>query len=158
MIIWRCSVHASLNGEGGMYASARWHTIGHRLTYCSPNSSGALLEVLANLKGKAEVLPRNLQYLVIDLPDAIDRERLNSKSLPADWRKRESLTRSLGDEWLASVRTAVLEVPSVLSPETDNFLLNPLHRQASGIKIARTIKHPLDSRLVADFGGSTSRK
>ena len=132
-----------------MHASARWHTIGHRVTYCSPNSSGALLETLAHLKGKAILVPRDLQYLAIDLPDQIERERLNANALPAGWREQESHTQALGDAWLRSLRTAVLEVPSVLSPETNNLLLNPLHPHASGITIARPVIFPLDPRLIA---------
>jgi len=149
MIIWRCSVHASLDGEGGLRASARWHTIGNRITYCSPNSAGALLETLAHVKGKAALLPRELQFLAIDLPDVVVRERLDANALPVGWRELESHTRGLGDEWLTSIRTAVLEVPSVLSPETNNLLLNPLHPHASGITIARPVIFPLDPRLIA---------
>lgn len=136
-----------------MHASARWHTMGQRVTYCSPDSSGSLLETLAHLKGKASLLPQNLQYLIIDLPDKVERERVEETSLPPSWRERESLTRDLGDRWLESARTAILEVPSVLSPETCNLLLNPIHPQASTIKIVRTIVYPLDSRLVANIAG-----
>ena len=148
MLIWRCSVHASLDGEGGMRASARWHTMGNRITYCAANPSAALLEVLAHLKGKSAVLPRDLQYLAIDLPDAVKRERVDVNSLPPGWRDRESHTRNLGDVWLTSLRTAVLEVPSVLTPETVNLLLNPIHPHAAGITVSRSIGFELDRRLA----------
>lgn len=133
-----------------MHASGRWNTIGQRITYCGPNPSAALLEVLAHLKWKVNLLPLDLQFSEIDLPDSVERERLDMDALPFGWREDESHTQAIGDAWLASRRTAVLEVPSVLSPKTYNLLLNPLHPQASSITIAGPpIVFPLDPRLIA---------
>jgi hypothetical protein len=36
----------------------------------------------------------------------------------------------------------LLEVPCVFSPETRNVLVNPLHSQASELKIVDVIDHP----------------
>jgi RES domain-containing protein len=138
VLIWRCSIHASLDGEGGMRASARWHTIGHRITYCSPNPAGALLEALAHLKGMASLIPTELQYHIVNLPDDVSRERILEGSLVRNWRRSESATRSIGDKWLDSMRSAVLEVPSVLAPETYNVLLNPLHADSALIRVVGT--------------------
>ena len=148
MLIWRHSAYASLDGAGGNQASARWHTKGRPITYCASTSSGALLETIAHLKAKAALIPPRLRYLAIDLPDEIEREELDVDALPDDWRYREPVTQRVGDAWLHSARTAVLMVPSVLTPETTNFLLNPRHPQASIITISRTIDFPLDPRLV----------
>ena len=56
-------------------------------------------------------------------------------------------TQAMGDEWLAQAGSALLRVPSVLSPESWNYLLNPLHPEATGVEVecARSIAY--DQRL-----------
>lgn len=157
MLIWRCSSYASLDGDGGLRVSGRWHTIGHRITYCAQNASAALLEVLAHLKSKASLVPKDLKYQVIEVPKSVSVERVTEAALPADWRTKESITRAIGDAWIDSQRTAVLEVPSVLSPETHNFLLNPLHADSRKIRIVKSLAHPLDSRLITGIAQSEAR-
>lgn len=148
MRVWRCSEYASLDGEGGLYASGRWHTLGHRITYCAQNSAAALLEVLAHIKGNASLITTDLQYQEIDIPDSVAEEAVNEESLPADWRSRLSITRTIGDRWIESVRTALLRVPSALSPQTQNHLINPRHPAFREIRIVKTWDYALDPRLV----------
>ena len=56
-------------------------------------------------------------------------------------------TKSIGDSWLAGGDSALLAVPSVPSPESVNYLFNPLHLDAKGVEIewCRWIKY--DKRL-----------
>jgi hypothetical protein len=42
----------------------------------------------------------------------------------------------------------LLEVPSVLIPETWNVLVNPLHAQASLLAVKAIYEHALDERLL----------
>ena len=57
MRLWRISNHASLTGEGGLYASGRWHTRGQRVVYLADHPASALLEVMVHLEIDAEDLP-----------------------------------------------------------------------------------------------------
>ena len=131
-----------------MYASGRWHTIGHRITYCCYDSSAALLESLVHLRGKLALVPKRLKYLMIEVPGDIKLERIDDSKLPPRWRNELRVTRALGDGWLESKRSPALEVPSVLSPASRNLLLNPLHPAAASIRAVETIDHPVDPRLV----------
>jgi RES domain-containing protein len=131
-----------------MHASGRWHTIGHRITYCTYNPSAALLEALAHLAGKTGLVPDDIRYHVIDLPEDVSIERIDESSLPANWKRHETYTRAMGDKWLISGRTALLEVPSVLTPQTFNILLNPGHPESARITVLKSIPYPLDSRLI----------
>jgi RES domain-containing protein len=58
-------------------------------------------------------------------------------------------TQTAGDEWFESRRSAVLGVPSVIVPETRNFLINPEHVDAAQIKVVRSYLHPFDARLAS---------
>lgn len=147
MIIWRFSRHLGLDGQGGLVASGRWHTRGHRILYCAPNPASALLEVLAHGAVRTPEALEGFRFLKIELPDDISIERVADGLLPADWATQLEVTRAWGDRWLSDGLHPVLLVPSVLVPETWNVLCNPLHRQARELASLAEIGFPLDSRL-----------
>jgi RES domain-containing protein len=71
--------------------------------------------------------PSKHGYIWIDLPKGISYERVARASI-AGWRKSETVTRAFGDEWLRSLRSCVLFVPSAVVPRPyENVLLNPNH-------------------------------
>ena len=147
VIFWRISNYASLDGAGGLYASGRWHSRGRPVVYCTWSPATALLETLVHLEIDAEDRPERVQVLKIEGPDSLSIERLKLDELRTGWSVDWPLTQEIGNGWLASRRTLLLEVPCVLVPETWNLLLNPLHPESAQLKIARIYEHPLDSRL-----------
>ena len=148
MRAWRIGNHATLDGGGGLRASARWHSKGRLIVYCAPNPATALLEMLVHCELEAGDLPLQYQLLKIDIPDDIPYETVALDSLPVDWRRNSSVTRRMGDAWLISGRTALLTVPSALVPETDNMLINPLHPDSGWIRIIGSQPCKLDERLI----------
>lgn len=58
-------------------------------------------------------------------------------------------TRAIGDQWLAVRAAALLRVPSVLIPETFNWLLNPVHPDAARLHVVGHGSYPWDLRLRA---------
>ncbi len=52
-----------------------------------------------------------------------------------------------GDAWLASRRSLLLIVPSVIVPQETNILINPRHPDADQIKIIKTTKFVYDGRI-----------
>jgi RES domain-containing protein len=54
---------------------------------------------------------------------------------------------AFGDAWLRGKRTAVLQVPSVIVPESSNLLLNPAHPDAAGVLIIQRRRFAFDQRL-----------
>jgi RES domain-containing protein len=147
MVLWRISNHTTLGGRGGLLASARWHTLGRPIIYLAESPAGALTEVLVHLELAPDELPRGYKLLKIDVPDDLVVARLAATKLPKRWKDELTITRTIGDKWLASRKTALLRVPSVIVPETFNVLLNPEHPAARRIKILPYQKYPWDKRL-----------
>jgi len=147
MILWRVSNYASLDGGGGLHVAGRWHSRGRPIVYCTWNPATAMLETLVHLEIDAEDRPERVQILKIDGPDSLSKERIGTRELPSGWMADWSITQRLGDEWLAGRRTLLLEVPCVLAPETWNVLVNPLHPEASQLKIVEVFQYPLDERF-----------
>lgn len=148
MIIWRISNHSSLDGDGGLRASGRWHSRGRRIVYCAPDPATALLEILVHAEIDIEDLPVSYRYLKIGLPDTLTRTRIAVDALPGDWFRDEAATRMMGDAWIGARTEPVCEVPSALVPETWNLLINPAHLDAGQIAIVDEIEHGLDARLL----------
>jgi RES domain-containing protein len=147
MILWRISNHADLDGRGGLYASARWHSQGHRIVYLAQSPAGALTEVLVHLELDADDLPKTFKLLKVEAPDDLAIGEVSLSQLPANWRDDLVLTRTIGDEWLEGKETALLKVPSAIVPETFNVLLNPEHRGAARVKVLAHEQYPWDRRL-----------
>jgi len=72
---------------------------------------------------------------------------VTAAQLPKDWAANLEATQQAGDRWLAEGKSLLLEVPSVLVPETWNALVNPLHREATLLNIVHVYEHPFDTRL-----------
>ena len=149
MILWRISNHTDITGAGGLKASARWHTRGHRVVYLSSTPASALLEILVHLEIEEGHLPRFYKLLEIQVPDDLRMEKLEDwAKLPKDWPKRQAVTQALGDQWLSRNSAALLQIPSALVPRTSNFLLNPQHLDAAKVQIVSVSKEGLDRRLL----------
>lgn len=148
MILWRISNHVSLAGDGGMRASGRWHTRGHRIVYCSESPAAALLEILVHFEIDVRDLPAKYRLLKLHAPDDLLIEHVNVADLPADWIERTDLTRTIGDRWLHAARSPLLRIPSAVVPETSNVLLNPVHPDAGGVSVGHVSEHALDPRLL----------
>jgi RES domain-containing protein len=149
MRLWRISNHASLSGDGGLYAAGRWHSRGRRVVYLADHPASALLEVMVHLEVDAEDLPTHFQLLGVDVPDDLGIANLDESALPADWRSQSMLTRSQGDAWHAASSSALLRVPSAIVPEAGNYLLNPAHPDAARIGLTSALRAPFDPRLMA---------
>src|SRR5262249_53001753 len=149
MRLWRISNHASLSGDGGLLASARWHSRGRRIVYLADHPASALLEVMVHLEVDAADLPSHYQLLGIELPADVAVDVVEENSLPSDWRQQVGITRMRGDQWLAEGTAALLRVPSSIVPEAVNYLLNPARPDAILITIASALRAPFDPRLMA---------
>lgn len=115
--------------------------------YCAPSPAVAVLEILVHLEVEAEDFPSSYQLLTIDVPDDVSAAAVESSELPQDWWRNPSVTRSIGDKWLQSGETSLLAVPCVIAPETNNYLLNPMHPASSKARLASIASYRLDERL-----------
>jgi RES domain-containing protein len=85
----------------------------------------------------------------MEWPDSIS-EVFPLKKLPANWRipPAPAETMEIGDGWAHEKRSAVLALPSAISPDDANFLLNPEHSDFRRIRIHPPIDYEFDPRLI----------
>ena len=144
MILWRISRHRDLSGVGGLKAPGRWHYAGQPVVYLAETPASALLEVCVHTS--ANDMPPEFTLLRIEGPD-VKVTTLKPDGLPQDWRTNQEATRDLGTGWLRKNRSALLQIPSAIVPETTNFLFNPSHADAAKFHISETFLYPFDVRL-----------
>ncbi len=84
--------------------------------------------------------------LKISAPDGLAIQQLDPP-VGSEWKQDPELTRSIGDAWLASLETPSARVPSVIAPQTWNYLLNPEHPDAKQVVVAEIIRERFDNRL-----------
>jgi RES domain-containing protein len=145
-VLWRISIYASLSGEGGKIASARWHTRGSPIVYLAETPAGAMVEYLVHFAANGGQLPPTYDLLQVQAPDEIAIKEL----LPladVEWKENPLLTRRIGDEWLAGKETPLARVPSAIVPWTWNILLNPNHPDAGSVQIETVNRERFDTRL-----------
>src|ERR1700757_4968757 len=127
MILWRISRHRDLSGLGGLRAAGRWHHAGHAIVYMTEAPASALLEVCVHTS--ANDVPPEFTLLKIEGPD-VETPSFEIDTLPKNWQTQLEVTRDLGTAWLERNENVLLRVPSVIVPETVNFLFNPSHKVA----------------------------
>ena len=135
---------AAWDGEGAKRAGGRWNSPGTAVVYVSGSLSLALVEVLVHLS--AEILPAfSAIPVVFDEPLVTVPARI-----PDEWQESPpgAATQAIGDLWVASGRSAVLRVPSVIVPGESNYLLNPAHADFRRIRIGEPASFPFDARLA----------
>src|SRR5258708_24818254 len=67
--LWRISEHSDLSGEGGLRASARWHTRGKPIVYLGDSPSSCMVERLVHLFDTEGALPETYNLLEIEAPE-----------------------------------------------------------------------------------------
>lgn len=147
MKLWRISNYTDLKGIGGLKTPARWHNKGIPVVYLAESPALAMLEILVNFELHADEIPDHYQLLEIDFDGKKGISRLHSGSLPDEWQEDLAVTRAIGDEWLGSLKSALLRVPSAVVPHSFNYLLNPRHELAKNAEIINMQSHPYDMRL-----------
>ena len=147
MDLWRISEYISLDGEGGRWADGRWNSAGNPVVYLAASPPGALIEALVYLELDEDDFPPIYTLLRITVPQSLS---IYTMRVPTgnDWMTTPALTRKLGDAWLKSQRSALARVPSAIVPNTFNYLLNPLHKDAHRIRIAESLRAVFDLRLL----------
>jgi RES domain-containing protein len=141
VIVWRIAAETraysadDLSGTGAAKGPGRWNDAGEQVVYCAPTIAMAVLETAAHVE--ASGFPLNRYLVRIDLPDGEwrTRERVDAAALPAGWDAVPAGRASMrfGSAWIASRRSLVLELPSVIVPEEPILLINPRHPTAASV-------------------------
>ena len=144
MVLWRISRQHDLKGIGGLRASGRWHYPGQPVVYLSENPASVLLEVCVHTA--ANDIPPSFTLLRVEGPETAAAV-IKIDDLPDDWREEQDVTRELGTAWLRKNEAVLLEIPSAIVPHTKNYLLNPLHPDATSFHITERMDYPFDARI-----------
>ena len=141
MKLWRIAAETrdyaatDLSGTGAATRPGRWNDYKEAVVYCAPTIAMAVLETAAHVDDAG--LPLNRYLVEIDVPDAtwVRREQVDVAKLPPTWDAIPAGRASVkfGSEWLGSLRSAVLLMPSVIVPEERIALINPGHPNAATI-------------------------
>ena len=137
----------AFDGEGARRYGGRWNSKGKRCLYLASSPSLALLEIMVHLDDYS-LLADYLLYQM-EIPDSSLLE-LDSDSLPGDWDADPAplSTARIGDEWLATLASMALFVPSTIVPIEHNILVNPAHPQYDeALSTATEVNFRADQRL-----------
>jgi RES domain-containing protein len=150
MILYRiakCNYAADLSGTGARLYGGRWNSEGKPMLYLASSRSLAVLEVLVHLDPL--IIPGNYCLTEIEVPDT-PIAAVEAEQLPVDWRDITGpvILRELGDTFLKKQEHLLMKVPSSIVPAEYNYLLNPLHPDAFGIKLLKREPFGFDRRLL----------
>lgn len=141
-----------LSGNGARLYGGRWNSEGLFAVYTSSSRSLSLLETLAHTPAK--MLQERIYILVtLTIPDAVKAEEIDREKLTAEWDAPDTrpLTKKMGDKFLRNKSGLLLIVPSVLMPEENNFILNPLHPAIKKIKLINKRRIHFDARMAGNL-------
>jgi|SRR5690348_10900387 RES domain-containing protein len=146
-IVLESQAPTAFSGEGARRYGGRWNSPGVRVVYVSEHQAAAALEVFVH--NRPFFPNEKFKAFHLEWPDTLT-EIFPAKSLPPNWRVHPPPmeTREIGDRWIMERRSAILALPSAVSPADTNFLLNPEHPDFKRVRIAAPIEFSFDSRLL----------
>jgi RES domain-containing protein len=138
-----------LSGNGARIFGGRWNSEGLFAVYTSSSRSLALLETLAHTPAKM-LREKNYMLITLSMPDTVSVEVMDKEKLTEGWDAPDTrpLTKKIGDRFLRDKNNLLLAVPSVLMPEENNYVINPLHADIRKLKLIGKRLIRFDSRVA----------
>ncbi len=139
-----------LSGKGADLSGGRWNRKGTPMVYTSDSRSLACMETVVHFSS-GDSLPLNRFLVEVSIPIALWKSRIELD--PADnvgWDAEPpgKVSMDWGTAWMRGKTTLLARVPSVIVPEENNILINPLHPDVSKIAAVKVRKWTYDQRLV----------
>lgn len=147
MFIYRIALSIYADALKASGRAARWNLNETEMIYTSSSRSLACLE---NVVHRGQLgLNQIFSVMTIQIDDKIERETIGLNDLPADWKEfyQMPMTQALGEKWISTKRTVVMEVPSSIVEEEVNYLINPKHPDFNLIKLIKTDPFVFDKRI-----------
>ncbi len=157
--ITSCEFKNDLSGKGAYLYGGRWNNKGIYLLYTAEYPALAMLEALAHITMVKQ--QRDYCKMIIAHPDpeVINHffrdgrwyQEIDVDQLPMDWRSSpgpDSL-KEIGDAFVREGKFLALKVPSVLEPDSFNFLFNTEHAAFADFKVTHAEWVSFDQRLLA---------
>lgn len=133
------------DGTGTHRWGSRWINPGRWVVHAAETYALAVLENLVHWQ--TSTLPPTLLCVEVGIPDDLEQEQLDPTELPASTADDFSECRAIGDDWYDRGSSAVLWVPSVVSPYESNVLFNQQHDDFRHIIVHDAIPAHVDPRL-----------
>ncbi len=137
--------HPVWSAEGARLHGGRWNARGQGVIYAALAYSTAMLEVLVHANRLQP--PSASRHVVAEIPDGVAVERLDPALLPGWDAPEQRAAQAHGAQWWRERRTAVLLVPSVLSPFDWNAVIHADHPDSARIVAAEEAPVRWDPRL-----------
>lgn len=139
------------SGKGGLHNKSRWASKGQLVSYAADHLATATLETLAGVV-RADLLT-DMVYAKAEL-GAEQEDVLAADELPENWDAlpASNATRAIGDAWLDAGDHVLLRVPSVVLPDSYNYVVNAAHPDASALEVVEVAPLLLDNRVLARIG------
>lgn len=137
MLLYRISAPkyvGDISGNGSRLYGGRWNEKGLAVVYLASSRAMAMMELLVHLH--PEDLQRQYVIAVFDVPD--DKiMHVSVDQLPDDWKNAEqkSYLYRITADFVKEGKYLMMQVPSVLVEEENNYILNPLHADTVKVKL-----------------------
>ncbi len=141
------TIEEMLSGEGALRFGGRWNSPGRPAVYLGDSLALAGMELLVHLKAP-DVL-RTYRKMPVFIPERLVMH-IEEEELPNDWAEPGlyPATQAIGDRWLESAESAVLQVPSAVVIGETNFIINPMHVDSRDIEAGPVSDFSYDRRLA----------
>lgn len=141
-----------LSGAGVARYGGRWNAPRTPMAYASSHRSLAALEVLVHMREpRGMALPLDLYLVELAIPPSAwdAREAFDASAHPGwDVSPAGAVSIEWGIAWAHAGRSLIAVVPSVVVPEENNVLINPLHADAKMLRVSSLRKWRYDDRFA----------
>ncbi|HEX5170012.1 MAG TPA: RES family NAD+ phosphorylase [Cyclobacteriaceae bacterium] len=146
MILYRCGLKKwikDFSGKGASIHGGRWNSPGQFMVYAAENNVLAALEVAMRIP--LESICADYLMIPLQIPGSV---RVYKPKLPERWNHQVEITRLIGDQFIKSGKYLLMKVPSALISDSFNYLINPVHPDATRIKFQEPRSILFDKRLM----------
>lgn len=148
--VYRISLakHAhDLSGKGARLMGGRWNPKDTSVVYTSESRSLAAMEYLVHVS--LPNIPPKLTIASIGIPKSITPKQVDLSALPKDWRNSPApfLLGDIGENWVSSMESLLLRVPSAVVMHEFNILINPAHPDMKSVRVLEVEDFIYDKRL-----------
>lgn len=145
----------AFDGTGAFRRGGRWTSPGRYVIHAAETYALAVLENLVHFN--LGELPPNLVYIEVAIPSDVSREVVEARAIKGwDQPYPNGVSEAFGDRWYDAERSAVLVVPSMLSPRECNFVIHQRHADTERIEVTEPKAVRLDERLSRFVGARPS--
>ena len=138
----------TLSGKGAAKKGARWNSPGTELIYTAQNRSLAMAEIAVHFS--ISTLPSDYYMVEVEIPDSLKIKKVHISKLPKDWKEwnpYSKRTQSIGDNFVVENKFCLMQVPSAVTKDDFNILINPKHTDFKNVKIKIKTPFPFDDRI-----------